>query len=72
MQKKIKKWLKSNLLVLIGGVVGSVVGYLYWTQTACENGTCLITAHPLNTIIYGAVFGGLFFSLFTNLQKTKK
>lgn len=54
---------KNNLLVVVGVIVGSVAGYLYWKFIGCNFGTCLITSKPLNSSIYGAVMGGLIFSM---------
>lgn len=54
---------KNNLLVVVGVIVGSVAGYLYWKFIGCNFGTCLITSKPLNSSIYGAVMGGFIFSM---------
>lgn len=54
---------KNNLLVVVGVIVGSVAGYLYWKFIGCNFGTCLITSKSLNSTIYGAVMGGLIFSM---------
>jgi hypothetical protein len=39
-------------------------GYLYWQQIGCASGICMITSKPLNSTIYGAAMGGLFFGMF--------
>ena len=56
-------FLKTNILVISGVIIGSVVGYLYWKFIGCNSGTCLITSKPLNSSIYGAVMGGLMLSM---------
>ena len=56
-------FLKTNILVIGGVILGSVAGYLYWKFIGCNSGTCLITSKPLNSSIYGAVMGGLMLSM---------
>ncbi|MBC9811065.1 hypothetical protein H9Y05_01120 [Crocinitomicaceae bacterium CZZ-1] len=63
-----KNFIKRQRLLLIGIAIGVVAGYAYWKFVGCNSGTCPITSNPLNSILYGAVTGGLFFSLF---QKKK-
>ena len=58
-----KRFISSNLLTIIGVVVGSVGGFLYWHYIGCNSGTCLITSKPLNSTAYGALMGGLVFSM---------
>jgi hypothetical protein len=63
----------KNKLLLIGLAAGAMGGYLYYYYVGCVSGTCPITSRPLNSTLYGAVMGGLLFSLFkkeTN-QSTK-
>ncbi|MFN8244489.1 MAG: DUF6132 family protein [Ferruginibacter sp.] len=54
----------KNRLTLIGIVLGALAGYFYWQQAGCVNGTCFITSHPLRSSAYGALMGGLLFSMF--------
>jgi hypothetical protein len=56
--------LKTYKLLLIGIVVGSTAGYLYFHFVGCASGTCAITSKPVNSTLYGAVMGGLLFSIF--------
>jgi hypothetical protein len=37
---------------------------LYYFYVGCASGTCAITSKPLNSSLYGAMMGGLFFNLF--------
>lgn len=60
---------RKNLLAAAGIVAGAIGGYLYWKFIGCNSGTCAITSKPLNSTLYGAVMGGLLFSMF---QKEKK
>jgi len=58
------KWLLNNKLVIVGIIVGSVAGFIYWKQVGCTSGTCMITSKWHNSTGYGALMGGLLFSLF--------
>lgn len=64
-----KKWFKNNMLYMIGAVIGSIAGYLYWQQIGCDSGTCIITSKPVNSTIYGALMGALLFGMFKNESK---
>jgi phage shock protein E len=61
-----KKWILKNKLLLIGILIGGAGGFLYWQQIGCVNGTCMITSKWTNSTAYGALMGGLLFSIFTN------
>lgn len=54
---------------MAGMVAGALAGYFYWKFVGCSSGSCAITSRPLNSSIYGAVMGGLLFSIF---KKNKK
>lgn len=58
----------SYKLTWIGIVVGALGGYLYYHYVGCVSGTCPITSQPLNSTLYGAMMGGLWFNMF---QKEK-
>lgn len=64
-------FLKNKLLV-IGLAVGALGGYLYYHYIGCNSGTCPITSRPLNSTLYGAVMGGLLFSLFKKETNNSK
>ncbi|HMZ45865.1 MAG TPA: DUF6132 family protein [Chitinophagaceae bacterium] len=57
-------FIKKNMLAFIGIALGAIGGFLYWKLIGCNSGTCAITSKPLNSTIYGAIMGGLVFSLF--------
>lgn len=60
----------NNYKILIAGIVsGAIAGYLYYHFIGCNSGTCPITSKPLNSSLYGAVMGGLLFSLFKKESK---
>jgi len=63
-----KKFAKKHLLTIIGVVVGAIAGYFYWRQVGCSSGSCAITSKPFNSTIYGAIMGGLLFSMFKKQQ----
>lgn len=60
---------KKNKLYLIGGVLGAIGGYLYYTQVGCVSGSCPITSSALLSTLWGAVMGGLLLSLFQKREK---
>jgi phage shock protein E len=59
------KILEKNKWILLGGVLGGVLGYLYYHFIGCQSGSCAITSQPVNSTLYGLVMGGLFFSVFS-------
>lgn len=63
-----KNLIKKYILVILGLIIGSLSGYIYWKTIGCENG-CPITSSPLNSSIWGGLMGGLIFSSF---KKSKK
>ena len=70
--QKIKSFLKNNMLVIIGAVIGAVGGYFYWLKVGCASGSCPITSSPLMSTVWGTVMGGLIFSLFNFKNKGQK
>ncbi|HYM92820.1 MAG TPA: DUF6132 family protein [Chitinophagaceae bacterium] len=58
------KFILKNKLAIIGIIVGAVGGYAYYHFVGCSSGTCPITSKPMNSTLYGAVMGGLLFSMF--------
>ena len=57
-------FINNNKLTVIGVVIGAIGGYLYYHYVGCASGTCPITSKPVNSTIYGAVMGSLFFNIF--------
>ncbi len=64
--------MKQYILTIIGVVLGALGGYLYYYFVGCASGTCAITSKPLNSTLYGALMGGLFFNIFQKDPKTVK
>ena len=54
---------------MTGIIAGAIAGYLYWKFVGCSSGSCAITSKPLNSSLYGALMGGLLFSLFKKERK---
>jgi uncharacterized protein YcfJ len=57
-------WIKNNKLLIIGIAIGAIAGFVYWQQIGCASGTCMITSKWHNSTAYGAIMGGLIFSMF--------
>lgn len=53
---------KKYKMEIIGTIVGGVLGYAYYYFIGCASGTCAITSKPINSTLYGALMGLLFFS----------
>jgi hypothetical protein len=54
---------------IIGVIIGSIGGYLYYHFVGCNSGTCAITSKPVNSTLYGALMGGLLFNIFKTENK---
>lgn len=64
-----KNWVINNKLLLAGIIVGALGGFLYWQQIGCTTGSCAITSKWHNSTAYGALMGGLLFSIFRKEKK---
>jgi hypothetical protein len=62
-------WLSNNKLVIAGILIGAITGFFYWKLVGCNTGTCTITSKWHNSTVYGALMGGLLFSLFKREKK---
>jgi hypothetical protein len=62
-------FIKKHLLTFIGIPVGVLGGYLYYHFYGCTNG-CAITSSPVNSMLYGAMMGGLLFNIFEGKKKS--
>lgn len=60
--------LRKLAMPALGIAIGGVLGWAYWYWVGCESGACPITSRPLNSSLYGAVMGALFFSNFNKKQ----
>ncbi|TAG06965.1 MAG: hypothetical protein EAZ44_01400 [Cytophagia bacterium] len=58
------KIIKNNKLTILGLIIGAIAGYLYYHFIGCASGSCAITSQPINSTLYGALMGSLFFNIF--------
>lgn len=58
-----KKWVINNKIILTGTLLGALAGYFYYHFIGCSGGSCLISSKPVNSTVYFAVMGAVFFSL---------
>lgn len=67
-----KNWILKQKWTILGVILGSIAGYLYYHFIGCASGTCAITSKPFNSTIYGALMGGLLLSSFKKGEKKKE
>jgi hypothetical protein len=67
----IQKLIRKNSLSITGAFVGAISGFLYWKYIGCLTGTCKITSSPVNSTLYFALMGFLFFNLFKKENHVK-
>lgn len=67
-----KYFFKKYWLRIVGILVGSLGGNLYYYYVGCVSGTCPITSRPHTMIIYGGLIGYFIFELFSGGNKPKK
>ena len=65
----IANFFKKHFITIIGILIVAVGGYLYYHFVGCNSGTCTITSKPVNSTLYGALMGGLLFSIFRKEKK---
>ncbi len=66
------KLLTKHSGLIVGILSGALAGFFYWYFVGCNSGSCAITSSPYNSTIYGAVMGGLIFSLFKKEKKKEQ
>ena len=54
-KSKIKKLFTKR--VLIGFILGGLAGFSYYYFVGCQSGSCSITSSPVNSTLFGIVFG---------------
>jgi len=54
---KLKRFFTLRLLT--GLVLGGVAGFMYYYFVGCNSGSCAITSSPVNSTLYGMLFGGV-------------
>ncbi len=55
----------------LAAVGGAIAGFFYWQQIGCLSGACAITSSPVNSTLYGALFGWLVAGLFKTTAKSE-
>lgn len=63
---------RTHQIVVLGVVLGAIAGFLYWNFIGCNSGSCAITSKLFNSSSYGALMGGVLFSMFKKEQKNNK
>ncbi|MCZ4693526.1 hypothetical protein DWB61_00915 [Ancylomarina euxinus] len=64
-----KQLTKTRKFEIIGGILGTIGGFLYWKFIGCSSGTCPIQANCYSMIPYGLVLGILVGGLFKPKKK---
>jgi hypothetical protein len=59
-----RNWIINNKIILAGVMLGAITGYFYYCLIGCSSGTCPISSKPVNSTVYFALMGAVFFSLF--------
>jgi Na+-transporting NADH:ubiquinone oxidoreductase subunit NqrB len=54
---KLKKIITWRLI--LGLFSGAILGFAYYYFIGCNAGSCSITSSPVNSTIFGAIFGAL-------------
>jgi hypothetical protein len=67
-----KNWIIKNKLLAAGIMVGAIAGFCYWKFVGCSTGSCPITSKWHNSTAYGAMMGGLLFSMFKKEKNGNK
>ncbi len=63
------QFILKHKLAIAGILIGALGGYAYYHFIGCDSGTCSITSKPVNSTLYGALMGGLLFSIFKKENK---
>jgi len=66
---KVVDLVKKNWYYVAGGIIGGIGGFLYWHYVGCSTGTCPITSSPVMSTLWGALLGGLLFSMIFGKDK---
>ncbi|HEY8401730.1 MAG TPA: DUF6132 family protein [Cytophagaceae bacterium] len=66
-----KRLIIGNLFLIVGICLGGMAGFLYWKYVGCLSSACPIKSVWYNSVVYGAVMGGLLGSMF-EVEKPKE
>lgn len=53
--------MKKYLWAIIGGLVGGVLGFVYYSFVGCRNGSCSLMSDPYISSILGVLVGVVLF-----------
>lgn len=67
--EKATVYFKRHWLTILGVIIGAGGGFAYWHFIGCSSGSCPITSNPYISMIWGALMGGLLFSIFNKKEK---
>ena len=68
-----RKYLKIfTLFSLIGLLVGSIGGFVYYLEIGCSSGSCAISSNPYASVAWGAAMGYLIGDMFNAKPKGKE
>ncbi|MEJ5285930.1 MAG: hypothetical protein CH6_2791 [Candidatus Kapaibacterium sp.] len=51
--------MKGLIKVVLGGVGGGLLGYLYYYFIGCKSGSCPITSNPYISTLWGILLGAI-------------
>jgi hypothetical protein len=67
-----KQTVKKYLPEIIGAVIGTIGGFLYWKYVGCVSGTCTIKSNWYLMVPWGMLLGYLAGSIAGDLIRKKK
>jgi hypothetical protein len=69
-KKKVMDYIGTG--AIIGIVLGSIAGYLYYHYVGCRSGSCPINSNPTISTIWGAIIGYLIGDMFRKRSSGNK
>lgn len=67
--------IKQLIFYILGGIVGTLSGFLYWKLVGCQSESCAIWSNPwkstLAGLILGSLGGGVLYDLKSYFKKKK-
>jgi hypothetical protein len=50
--------IRKSIIIGMAALIGAAGGYAYYHFVACNNGSCILGASPLVSLVLGAVWAG--------------
>ncbi len=66
------KTINKYFFQLIGVVIGTIGGFLYYRFIGCQSGSCAITSNPYMSMIWGGLMGYLLLDMLAGYLKSGK